>query len=241
MILRHPAGVTHAVFSPNGERIVSSSYDNTARVWNARDGSEIAVLTGHRGAIESARFSPDGSRILTVARDSTARIWDARSGKQLFVLRGIGSSFAFHKTAIFSPDGSQVLTAGTGEINLWNADTGEKSVTVESRSPSLAAFSPDGRTFAAGEERPHTVSIWSAEDGRLISTWDVDTWPDEVAFSPDGGRLLISSWGSSFGNRPMLPDQCRVCLSRLWNVSSGTEIASFRRSHKRYPWRHVQS
>ena len=23
-----------------------------------------------------------------------------------------------------------------------------------------------------------------------------DTWPDEVAFSPDGGRLLISSWGS---------------------------------------------
>ena len=77
MILRHDAGVTHAAFSPSGDRIVTASFDNTARIWNARDGSEIAVLKGHQGALERATFSPDGSRVLTAARDGTARIWDA--------------------------------------------------------------------------------------------------------------------------------------------------------------------
>jgi WD40 repeat protein len=46
MILHHDAGVTHAAFNPNGDRIVTSSFDNTARIWNVRDGSEIAVLKG---------------------------------------------------------------------------------------------------------------------------------------------------------------------------------------------------
>ena len=109
MIFRHDAGVTHAAFNPSGDRIVTSSFDKTARIWDVRDGSEIAVLKGHQGAVERAMFSPDGSRVVTAARDGTARIWNAASGEQLFVLQQPGD----FPTAIFSPDGTRVLTAGS--------------------------------------------------------------------------------------------------------------------------------
>ena len=63
------------------------------------------------------------------------------------------------------------------------------------------------------------------------ATWNVQTWSDEVAFSPDGSRILISAWGTiSYGQ-----------ISRLWDVSNGTEIARSWRSQERHAWRHVQS
>ena len=99
--------MTHAAFSPTGDRIVTSSFDKTARVWNVEDGSEIAILKGHQAVLETATFSPDGSRVITAARDGTARIWDAGSGEQIFVLHQPGDVH----TAMFSPDGTRVLTA----------------------------------------------------------------------------------------------------------------------------------
>ena len=87
---RHDAGVTWAAFSPKGDRIVTASYDKTARIWSVSDGSAIAVLKGHDGALERASFSPDGNRVVTAAHDITARIWDAKSGAQLSVLQQPG-------------------------------------------------------------------------------------------------------------------------------------------------------
>ena len=90
-IFHHSAGVTHATFSPSGDRIVTSSYDDTARIWDLSSGEETAVLRGHEGPVERAEFSPDGSRVITAARDGTARIWNAALGDQLFVLQPVGN------------------------------------------------------------------------------------------------------------------------------------------------------
>ena len=81
--------VYSAAFSPDGSRIVTASWDKTARIWDAASAKEIAVLRGHDGVVNSAAFSPDGSRIVTASADNTARIWDARlqtmSAKDLLV------------------------------------------------------------------------------------------------------------------------------------------------------------
>jgi WD40 repeat protein len=74
--------VNSAAFSPDGSRIVTASWDKTARIWDPASGKEITVLRGHESRLYSAAFSPDGSRIVTGSADKTARIWDAR----LFVL-----------------------------------------------------------------------------------------------------------------------------------------------------------
>ena len=69
MMLRHDEGVTHAAFSPDGRRIATASFDKTARIWDATDGSELATLSGHKSAIERVAFNPDGSRLATAGHD----------------------------------------------------------------------------------------------------------------------------------------------------------------------------
>ena len=77
-----------AVFSPDGARIVTASDDDTARLWEAATGQELAVLRGHEGEVLSAVFSPDGARIVTASDDDTARLWEAATGQEIAVLRG---------------------------------------------------------------------------------------------------------------------------------------------------------
>ena len=76
MLRGHEDSVSSAVFSPDGSRIATASGDNTARLWDAASGKEIAVLRGHVHDVSSAVFSPDGSRIATASHDGTARLWD---------------------------------------------------------------------------------------------------------------------------------------------------------------------
>ena len=70
----HTGGVSRALFSPDGSRIVTASRDRTARLWDA-EGRAVAALRGHDGPVYSAVFSPDGLRVLTASKDGTARVW----------------------------------------------------------------------------------------------------------------------------------------------------------------------
>ena len=74
------------MFAPDGSRILTASYDNTARLWD-RDGKPLATLKGHTDMVTSAVFAPDGGRILTASDDNTARLWDL-DGKPLAILKG---------------------------------------------------------------------------------------------------------------------------------------------------------
>ena len=69
-ILRgHEKRVNSASFSPDGARLVTASWDGTARLWDAVSGAEVAVLKGHRGSVWAASFSPDGARVVTASSD----------------------------------------------------------------------------------------------------------------------------------------------------------------------------
>jgi eukaryotic-like serine/threonine-protein kinase len=64
----HTEGVSSVAFSSDGTRIVTGSYDQTAKVWNARTGLLLLELKGHSNRVSSVSFSPDGTRIVTGTR-----------------------------------------------------------------------------------------------------------------------------------------------------------------------------
>jgi hypothetical protein len=80
--LAHSNGVESVSFSADGRRIVTASWDKTARVWDAETGKPLSEPLRHQDWVGSAVFSPDGRRIVTASFDKTARIWDAETGKQ---------------------------------------------------------------------------------------------------------------------------------------------------------------
>jgi WD40 repeat protein len=73
----HTSWVHAASRSPDGSRVLTGSWDRTAKVWDS-SGAEVLTLRGHTGEVFAASWSPDGSRVLTGSWDKTAKVWDAR-------------------------------------------------------------------------------------------------------------------------------------------------------------------
>jgi WD40 repeat protein len=68
-------GRRRAWLNPDGRRIITASWDKTARLWDPESGKQIGEpLTGHTDRVWSAAFSPDGKRIVTASFDQTARL-----------------------------------------------------------------------------------------------------------------------------------------------------------------------
>jgi WD40 repeat protein len=71
------------VWSPDGQRILSASWDKTLRIWDARSGHCLATLSGHQAPVMGCAWSPDGQRILSASYDGTLALWDAETATQI--------------------------------------------------------------------------------------------------------------------------------------------------------------
>ena len=58
MLSGHERAVSSAAFSPDGQRVVTASADNTARLWDAASGKSLAVLSGHEDAVLGGGVQP---------------------------------------------------------------------------------------------------------------------------------------------------------------------------------------
>ena len=114
--MQHEGAVRSAVFSKNGEQLLTASADYAARIWNTRTGTKLVVLKGHRGAVTMATFSPQGDRVVTASDDGTAIVWDARTGSRGAVLQHGGGV----NSAAFNSDGTSVVTVSADKtIRIW--------------------------------------------------------------------------------------------------------------------------
>src|SRR5258705_9032761 len=84
----HSKICTCVAFSPDGERLVSGSYDCTVRLWNTSTGALLQVMAGHKDTVHSVVYSPNGMLIASCSEDCTIRIWGAVTGLQVDVYAG---------------------------------------------------------------------------------------------------------------------------------------------------------
>jgi len=73
----HKSNLYGAVFSPNGRQVISSSADNTMRLWDVESGKELHRFTGHtEGPLRGLVFSPDGRYLVSGSLvDGSVRLW----------------------------------------------------------------------------------------------------------------------------------------------------------------------
>jgi len=62
----HEAAVNSAEFSPDGQRLVSSSADRTVRIWDAATGEALGPPLPHTDRVSFANFAPRGNTIVSV-------------------------------------------------------------------------------------------------------------------------------------------------------------------------------
>jgi WD40 repeat protein/serine/threonine protein kinase len=205
----HNGSVHTVAYSPDGRRVVTSSADATARIWDSVTGRQLTVLKGHTKPVRAAFFSRDGEKVITSGYDSTARIWNAASGQQLLQISGHNGRIHF---AAFSPDGHRFVTAsGDGTAQVWEVDQGRELLELKGHSDLMAraVFSPDGKRIATASH-DRTARIWDAATGREIVQLKGhahEVW--SVAFSPDGRRAVTASFDDT---------------ARIWDTETGRQL-----------------
>ncbi|KAI9333282.1 WD40-repeat-containing domain protein [Obelidium mucronatum] len=75
----HNQGVTSVVFNRDGSQVLSSSFDQTARLHGIKSGKMLKEFRGHVSFVNDALFSMDGFRVVTASSDGTVKIWDAKT------------------------------------------------------------------------------------------------------------------------------------------------------------------
>ena len=124
----HSQGLTNAAFSVDGQYIVTTSYDNTARVWKVQDGSLVRALEGHSADVLSASFSDSGEYVATSSMDRTAIVWRLNSPGSVAVL-------AHQKPvnqALFTCDSRYLVTAShDGATRIWDFTHGGLLVAIK--------------------------------------------------------------------------------------------------------------
>ncbi|MDP6547314.1 MAG: serine/threonine protein kinase, partial [Phycisphaerae bacterium] len=53
----HSRRVASVAFSPDGKRIVTGSWDQTVKIWDAASAGEIRTLEGHKASVYSVAIS----------------------------------------------------------------------------------------------------------------------------------------------------------------------------------------
>ena len=126
MTLENPdrASIASIDVSSEGSRLVATSGDNNARLFNLGTGKLIAILDGFAQMTTSAVFSSDGSRIAVCSLDGTARVYD-RNGGLLYVFNAVATSKRGNSLSgvAFSADSSSLLAVPmqqNGAIYFWS-------------------------------------------------------------------------------------------------------------------------
>ena len=208
--LGHTDFIQSVAISGDGRRALSSSFDNTLRLWELESGSCIRILEGHSDFITSVALSGDGRRALSGAHDKTLRLWELESGSCICTLEG--HSDCVYSVAL-SGDGRRALSGSADNtLRLWDLENGSCLRTLRGHLGSVhsVAFSGDGRRALSSGSVQNILRLWDLESGSCFRTLighvsDVNS----VALSGDGRRALSGSEDKTL---------------RLWELESGSCI-----------------
>lgn len=228
----HGGDVTMVSMSHDSKKIVTTSRDHTARVWDTFNTKCLASLW-HDESIREAYFSPDDKWIITLGyhypgSNGEVKIWDASSytckldisGRGALINHRIDSKWLF-------------ATYYTGEKRAWNIESGE---CVDGFDPYHGSSSPpevrvfDGVTYDvvskiySGQEkkalrsskndfiityRENSIKIWDAKNDNCLKELNAPFLIDGVQLSPDD-RWIVAIPRKWMGD------------TKIWDRESGT-------------------
>jgi WD40 repeat protein len=166
----HTGPVTDINFSPDGNQIVTASWDHTVRLWDYHTGEMLRVFEGHTAELWTAVFDPQGKKIASGGDDCTIRLWDIETGEDT-ILVTVPRSRPYSEFShcvldlAFSPASSDVLVGTDENANLYFLtldSNGIQSLRVNSIAHNPIwhlAFNPEG-TLLVIAGRDSVLRLW---------------------------------------------------------------------------------
>jgi WD40 repeat protein len=147
VIRGHNGAVGYALFSPNGQTIVSRD-NKSIYFWNIANGELLRTISSPNNAdfTSSLAYSPDGTKIAAVTGNRII-VFDSQNGRELFSLTGYTGILT---GMVFNPIGSRLISVSNGQtqnLMIWNMSSGwgtQNRLSIGGGGYSSLALSSDG-------------------------------------------------------------------------------------------------
>ncbi len=222
--LGHPSGsIGGAIFSPDGNYLVTGSGDSEARLWQTQDWTSQPLGPRVLSDLNWAAFSRDRRRVAISGQDEIIKVYDFEQEPRKIALPG-GAEKLTSYTVALSNDG-RWLANGGGEIHVLDLKSNKIVATLKGHVHGVfsLSFSPDDRTLVSSS-------------GSRVIFWHVETWqelmrfqdnvPPRAEFVP---RILFSPNGRYLARAGTHIGETGTRL-RIWQAPGFEEIAE---KHKR--------
>jgi len=200
------------VYSPDGQRIITTSDDGKVKVWDTQSGFCIVTFTEHSSGVTACEFAKRGNVLFTSSLDGSVRAWDLIRYRNFRTFTA-PTRLSFSSLAV-DPSG-EVVCAGSLDsfhIHIWSVQTGQLLDQLSGHEGPVAsmAFAPFGDILVSGSW-DHTVRLWSIF-GRTQTSEPLHLQADvlHIAFRPDSKQVAVSTLDGQL---------------TFWSVSEATQEA----------------
>ncbi len=209
-------------FSPDGKHLALASKD--LELYEISSWKKTNQLKGHKN-ISNILFSPDGKTLASLGGplDRSLKIWEVSTGvmKASFAARGNDQApLAFSADGRYVANGGKLDVNEPGIVNVWDLNTNELHAQYQNppldnaynfqRGVNCLAFSPDGKTLAAGNT-DHIIRLWNLQSKRRTELKGHEGEVLSLTYSPDGNFLVSTGMDGAV---------------RIWDTKTSTETGA---------------
>jgi WD40 repeat protein len=213
-------------FSPDGKLLIERQwFSDTIALWDIDTGRTAFFFEKHISGGSSVAFSQDGEFLAAGA--GSVRLWSVRTGQ---FQKAFSGGLCVNEI-VFSPDGKTIGVAGVAsvldgssvneeaKIQWWDISSSssiyEWQTTAAGKTWMVsAAFSPDGKTFAAYSIWDNILRLWDTATHQIRSSFILvdDQSERGFAFTPDSRMIAIATADH---------------FVKFWDVDSGQQTRVF--------------
>lgn len=191
----HFDAMNSLVYSPDGQRIITTSDDGKIKVWDIESGFCIVTFTEHTSGVTACEFAKKGNVLFTSSLDGSIRAWDLVRYRNF---RTFTAPTRLSWSCMAVDPSGEVVAAGSldsFDIHIWSVQTGQllDQLAGHEGPVSSLAFAPNGSLLVSGSW-DRTARIWSVFD-RTQTSEPLQLQADvlDIAVRPDSTQLAIST------------------------------------------------
>ncbi|XP_076822952.1 WD repeat-containing protein 88-like [Clavelina lepadiformis] len=168
----HSSTPTSCVFSPNSQRIATTSMDRTTKVWDLLSKKTTITLSGHKNIVSSCCFSENERFLCTASWDKSLQMWDISTG--MFRSQGAFNLTKGHDGSVscckFSSDVQHLISGGYDcAVVVWDVENKCKKVVLKGHDGWINGvdISRDGKSILSCSD-DKTIRLWNIEEADHI-------------------------------------------------------------------------
>lgn len=194
----HQRPVKHTEFSPDGDNIISCSYDKTVKVWDTETGKVLRRTTVQTNP-NMCCFVPNNPNEYMVALDGKrVEHYDLRTGDSV-------QTYEHHESSVtwieFLNDGKQFITASDDRsLKIWDMKINMPIKYIQDpkqQAIPVVKKHPNGKWFA-GQSMDNQVLVYSTDSGqkfkknnnKVFTGHKCAAYAIKMGFTPDGKTLF---------------------------------------------------